>query len=68
MEPVDYRRARSPTRPGQDFALPRKNNEQQLCRHEERSDVVIHLEYVLDCRSRKASFAMTNRKFIGAVP
>jgi transposase len=32
-----------------------------ICHREERSDVAIHLEFFVDCRSRQASFAMTNR-------
>ena len=32
----------------------------QHCHGEERSDVAIHLEIFVDCRSRQASFAMTN--------
>jgi hypothetical protein len=31
-----------------------------VCHREERSDVAIHLEFSVDCRSRRASFAMTN--------
>ena len=30
-----------------------------FCHREERSDVAIHLEFVVDCRSRQTSFAMT---------
>jgi hypothetical protein len=30
-----------------------------ICHREERSDVAIHLESFVDCRSRQASFAMT---------
>jgi hypothetical protein len=32
-----------------------------VCAREERSDVAIHLVSSVDCRSRQASFAMTNK-------
>jgi hypothetical protein len=40
-----------------------------VCHREERSDVAIHLTSSVDCRSRQASFAMTNLSSLeGAQP
>jgi hypothetical protein len=36
----------------------------KVCHGEKRSDVAIQLEFQMDCRSRRPSFAMTKSVFI----